>query len=61
MEQSFDRLQDAIRVKFPQFKRIFVEAKWLSVGPHERPTSSGEDRLSLGSCTVALLPSSPSS
>ncbi len=30
VEQAIDRLQDAIRAKHPQFKRIFVEAKRLA-------------------------------
>ncbi len=27
VEQAVSRLQDAVRVKYPEFKRIFIEAK----------------------------------
>jgi divalent metal cation (Fe/Co/Zn/Cd) transporter len=30
VEQAIDRLQDAIRARYPAFKRIFVEAKALT-------------------------------
>jgi len=30
VEQAIDRLQDAIRARHPEFKRIFVEAKSLA-------------------------------
>jgi len=36
VEEAVDRLQDAIRVKHPEFKRIFIEAK--SIGHKQRQT-----------------------
>ncbi|WP_426493543.1 cation diffusion facilitator family transporter [Hymenobacter sp. 102] len=37
VEQAVDRLQDAIRARHPEFKRIFVEAKGLT-GKHRYPS-----------------------
>jgi cation diffusion facilitator family transporter len=38
VEQTIDGLQDAIRAKYPEFKRIFIEAK--SIGQKERTAST---------------------
>ncbi|OUJ75998.1 cation diffusion facilitator family transporter [Hymenobacter crusticola] len=38
VEQAIDGLQDAIRAKYPEFKRIFIEAK--SIGQKERMASA---------------------
>ncbi|GAA3920381.1 cation diffusion facilitator family transporter [Hymenobacter algoricola] len=38
VEEAVDRLQDAIRAKHPEFKRIFIEAK--SIGHKQRHTES---------------------
>ena len=38
VEQAIDGLQDAIRAKYPEFKRIFIEAK--SIGHKEREAAS---------------------
>ncbi|GAB3231761.1 cation diffusion facilitator family transporter [Hymenobacter seoulensis] len=44
VEQAVDQLQDAIRAKHPEFKRIFVEAKALT--SKERGTKSPTNQVS---------------
>ncbi|MBO0359432.1 cation transporter [Hymenobacter sp. BT186] len=46
VEQAISRLQDAVRVKFPEFKRIFIEAKSIT----------GENRVPLASDSSAVSP-----
>ena len=43
VEEAIDRLQDALRAKHPEFKRIFIEAK--SLGHKQRVAAgSGQGR-----------------
>ena len=39
IEQTIDDLQDAVRAQYPEFKRIFVEAKSLSKRTQGNPTA----------------------
>ena len=39
VEQTIDALQNAIRVRYPEFLRIFIEAKSITGHPTETPTN----------------------